>query len=160
MVTMKAMVIFESAYGNTELVARTIAASLEKFGNATLVHAAEARALNIHECDILIIGSPTQLHKASPTVNEWLDGLLYDALQNFPVATFDTRYQMPVWRSGSAAQLIAKRIQKLGAVMITDPESFYVTRDEGNLMPGELERVPVWADHLYKKFIAINPTKR
>jgi flavorubredoxin len=154
METMRGLVIYESAYGNTELVARTIAGSLEKYGQVNVAHAAEARAQNIHDFDLLVIGSPTQLHKASPTVNEWLDGLPFDTLRDYPVATFDTRYHMPVWRSGSAAQLLAKRARRLGAVLIADAESFFVTRTEGNLIPGELERAPVWADNLYKKFLA------
>ena len=156
---MRGLVIYESAYGNTESVARTIAGSLEKHGSITLVHAADARAINVHDSDFLIIGSPTQLHKASPTVNEWLDGLPFDSLRNFPVATFDTRYQMPAWRSGSAARLLAKRVQRLGAILVIPPESFFVTRNEGNLIPGELERAPVWADNLYKKYLDFISTK-
>lgn len=155
---MRGLVIFESAYGNTELVARSIATSLEKYGSITTLHAAEARAININDSAVLIIGSPTQLHKASPTVNEWLDGLLFDSLKNYPVATFDTRYQMPAWRSGSAAQRLAKRARSLGAVLLMDPESFFVTRNEGNLVPGELERASVWADNLYKKYLNYKTT--
>jgi flavodoxin len=157
---MRGFVIYESAYGNTELVACTISKNLEKYGTMTVLHAPDARSKDIYDSDIIIIGSPTQLHKASPTINEWLDGLAWDALKNYPVATFDTRYQMPAWRSGSAAQLIAKRIQKLGAVLLVDPESFFVTRKEGNLLPGELERVSEWVDNLYRKYLEFRSSKR
>jgi flavodoxin len=152
---MKSMVVFESAYGNTEKIARAIAGNLGKYGAVTLAHAAEARAVNLYDFDLLIIGSPTQLKKASPTVGSWLDGISFDGLKDYPVAVFDTRYQLPSWRSGSAAQILAKRLQRLGAILIIDPESFFVTRTEGNLLSGELDRVPTWADSLnihYKSF--------
>jgi flavodoxin len=150
---MRGLIVYESAYGNTELVAQTIAGSLERYGPVVLVHAADARAINVHDFEILIIGSPTQLHKASPTVNDWLDGLLFDSLRGYPVATFDTRYQMPTWRSGSAAQLLAKRARRLGAIMLVSPKSFFVTRKEGDLIPGELDHIPEWVDKLNKKFL-------
>jgi flavodoxin len=157
---MKTMVVFESAYGNTEKVARAIAGNLGKYGAVTLVHAAEARAINLFDFDLLVVGSPTQLKKASRTVGSWLDGISFDGLKDFPVAVFDTRYQLPFWRSGSAAQTLAKRLQRLGAILILDPESFFVTRTEGNLISGELERAPAWADSLITHYKSFKQAKR
>jgi flavodoxin len=157
---MKTMVVFESAYGNTEKIARAIAGSLGKYGAVTLVHAAEARAVNLFDFDFLVVGSPTQLKKASPTVGSWLDGISFDGLKDFPVAVFDTRYQLPSWRSGSAAQILAKRLQRLGAIVIVDPESFFVTRTEGNLISGELERAPTWSESLFSHYKSFKQAKR
>jgi flavodoxin len=157
---MKTMVVFESAYGNTEKIARAIANSLGKYGAVTLVHAAEARAVNLFDFELLVVGSPTQLKKASPTVGSWLDGISFDGLKDYPVAVFDTRYQLPSWRSGSAAQILAKRLQRLGAILIVDPESFFVTRTEGNLISGELERAPTWAESLPSHYKSFKQAKR
>jgi flavodoxin len=150
---MKALVLFESAYGNTERIARAIAEGLENYGQVTLLHTAGARSVNLWEFDLLVIGSPTQFRKASPTMIGWLDGLPYKGLKDYPAAIYDTRYQMPVWRSGSAGRQMDKKIRKLGGILLLEPESFFVNRNAGDLLPGEMERVPAWVDALYRKYL-------
>jgi flavodoxin len=150
---MKALVLFESAYGNTERIARVIAEGLENHGQVTLLHATEAKSVNLWEFDLLVIGSPTQFRKASPTMLGWLDALPYKGLKGYLIAIYDTRYQMPVWRSGSAGSQMGKRVRKLGGVLLLEPESFFVNRNAGDLLPGELERVPAWVDALYREYL-------
>jgi flavodoxin len=156
---MKALVLFESAYGNTERIARAIANRLDDYGQATLLHAAEAGEVGLFEYDLLVIGSPTQFRKASPTMTGWLEGLPYKGLKDGLCAVYDTRYQMPVWKSGSAGRQLAKRVRRLGGVMLLEPESFFVSRDAGNLLPGEIERVSSWVDSLYKNYQDLTQTQ-
>jgi flavodoxin len=150
----KALVLFESAFGNTERIAKAIVRQLEGFGQVTLLHAAEAGSVSLLEFDLLVIGSPTQFRKASPTVTGWLDGLGIESLKGKFCAIYDTRYQMPAWKSGSAGKLLAKRVRRLGGVLLLEPESYFVGRNAGDLLPGEIERVPAWVDGLYQKYVS------
>lgn len=145
---MKSLVLFESAYGNTERIAREIAQHLEEYGVVTLLHATEASSADINVYDLLVIGSPTQYKKASPTMRGWLEGLPYKGLSGFMCAVYDTRYKQPLWRSGSAGKQLGKQVRKLGGVMLLESESFFVSSGAGELLAGELERVSTWVKNL------------
>lgn len=147
---MKSLVLFESAFGNTERIARAIFQNLGKYGEATLMHATEASSAAIDQYDLLVIGSPTQYRKASPTMRGWLEGLPYKGLSGFVCAVYDTRYDQPLWRSGSAGRMLGRQVQKLGGVMLVEPESFFVSSGAGELLPGELERVSTWVNVLHQ----------
>ena len=149
---MKTLVLFESAYGNTERIAREIAQHLEKIGAVTLLHATEASSAAIDEYDLLVIGSPTQYRKASPTMSGWLEGLPYKGLSGYAIAVYDTRYRQPIWRSGSAGRRLGKQVRKSGGVVLLEPESYFVSSGAGELLPGEIERVSTWVENLYQAY--------
>jgi hypothetical protein len=52
------------------------------------------------------------------------------------------------WVPGSAAHGIAKRLSKLGATLVADPESFRVVGTPGPLAAGELDRARQWGEQL------------
>ena len=164
---MKTLVIYDSQFGNTERLAEVIARQL---GADTPVWAADGAAkaaLELGDWDLLIIGAPTQHQTVSPTMRALLQGAPGAALKHAHVAVFDTRYRMTRLLSGSAADWIATRVARAGAVLLVAPESFFVERetpppgeqrrhdhvhdqihDHERLEAGEEERALAWASAL------------
>lgn len=144
--TMKAIVVYESRFGNTARVARAIGAGLEGAGVVRLVEASDPAAFDVTAEDLLIVGGPTEGHGVSPTLRQRLDDLAPGALQGVALATFDTRLNWPGFLSGSAAPGIARTLQAKGAHLVARPESFLVAgAKEPHLVDGETERAGTWA---------------
>lgn len=142
---MKTLVVYESEYGNTERVARTIADALGEHGESRALPVAEVGNLAGQRLDLLVVGAPTQRHGAPVD----MEGLLYriprDALTGVVALAFDTRYDRARWITGSAAMRIGKHLRRLGCLLLAEPESFFVVGEEGPLEPGEEERARAWA---------------
>lgn len=144
---MNALVVYSTKFGNTEQIARAIAAGLGMAGSAEVRAATEMGRLPIG-IDLVVIGGPTQAHGMDPAIKTFLDGLGDDELQGVEAAAFDTRYRIPAILSGSAARRIAKVLARKGARLIAEPESFFVQHSEGPLADGEIERAGRWAGQL------------
>lgn len=165
---MNALVVYESVYGNTRLIAEAIAHGL---GDAAVVPVHEA-ADGVDERDLIVVGGPTHIHglatvrsrqMAAEAVHE--DGEVHvepDAtdepglrawLRDLPskagarAAAFDTRLDRSPWISGVASRGIAKRLRKHGYEVLST-ESFLVEDSEGPLAEGELDRAHRWGDEL------------
>ena len=142
---MKALVVYDSEFGNTEQIANAIAGGLSEHEHVQVMPVEKAGAVKFDEIDLLVVGGPTQNHGLSPNLRAWLDAIPPGALVGVVAAAFDTRYHMPRLLTGSAAKNILSRLQKLGAAIYLPPESFYVDSREGPLTDGELERAERWA---------------
>ena len=57
---MKSMVLYDSVYGNTEKVARAIAAVLAQAGEVEVQPVSAVNAEQLSGLDLLLVGSPTQ----------------------------------------------------------------------------------------------------
>jgi len=150
---MTALVVYDSVYGNTERVARAIAAALE--GEARAV--AAISTADIERCSLLVVGSPTQGGRPTPAVAEFLKKLPAKSVRGKDVAAFDTRVSSA--DSGFAMRLllrvldyaaprIAKAVREKGGHLLAQPEGFLVTGKEGPLKEGEEERSRAWAQTL------------
>ena len=90
---MKAMVIYDSGFGNTVKKAQAIRDGLSNGAdNIELRHVGEVKPEQLQGLDVLIVGSPTQRCRPTPATNEFLDSILNNALQGIRVAGFDTRF--------------------------------------------------------------------
>lgn len=138
---MNALVVYDSEFGNTKMVARVIAAELAKSGKAKAIHVSE-KTIDIKGVDLLVVGSPTQAWKPMPAIQEFLKSL-HD-LNGLKTAAFDTRFKSPKIFTGSAAKIIAKELEKKGAKLVLAPESFFVEGTHGPLRMGEIERAEEW----------------
>jgi hypothetical protein len=166
--TVDAIVVYESMYGNTHAVAQAVA---EGLGGATLLAAHDA-AGQLADTDLLVVGGPTHMHglassrsrKAAaaaaqkdgatplepgagddPGLRQWLHDLP-DGM-HVRAAAFDTRIDKPAALTGSAAHGIARRLRHHGYEVI-DTQSFLVTEAEGPLEDGELDRARAWGTSL------------
>jgi len=143
---MKALIVYDSVYGNTEKIARAIAEAVTPSGEAKALRAGEANPSELASIDLLIIGSPTHGGRPTPAIQDLLSKVTQPSLKGINVAAFDTRSQAKLARVfGNAAGRIARYLTRKGGVLIASPEGFFVTGTKGPLKEGELERAAAWA---------------
>lgn len=155
---MKALIIYDSVFGNTEQIARAIGAALVPHMQVETLRVSTVRPEQLTECQLLIVGSPTRGFRPTEGVTNFLKGLSIVALKGIKVAAFDTRFAISDIKSsfvkilvrvgGYAAKPIADRLKKKGGSLIAPPEGFFVKDIEGPLEEGELERAADWAKQL------------
>lgn len=160
---MNALVVYESAWGNTKAVAEAVAAGLGEHVAVDVTGVEDAPRLTDLQVDLLVVGAPTHAFGLSRRVTredaherggelittgvrDWLDaaGARHVELK---VAAFDTHVKhpnLPGWASHSAA----KKLKHLGCTMLVKPRSFYVDGYEGPLLDGELEGAREWGAEL------------
>jgi flavodoxin len=164
---MKALVAYESMFGNSEKVARAIAEGLGGFGEVTVRDVATSVAGAVpYGVDLLVVGGPTHAFSmsrlstredairqgagqglASRGLREWLEGVAAD-LDGLSFATFDTRVSRVRRLPGSAARSAARQLRRHHGRMIAPPESFFVNDVSGPLDVDELDRARTWGRHL------------
>jgi len=88
----KAIVVYESKYGNTKLVAETIIEGMrEVSGVETALSELKEVDLNqVTGCDALLVGSPNHIGSATRSIRKFIDGLGKLNLEGKPTAVFDT----------------------------------------------------------------------
>ena len=123
---MRTLIVYDSQFGNTEQIARTVG---ERLGSARLIRAEEVGSLANIDCDLLIVAGPTHRHGMSAALRILFESMPRGALKNVPTATFDTRYRMSPFLSGSAAARIASKLKRGGARLVVPPKSFFMKRD-------------------------------
>lgn len=147
---MKALVVYDSVFGNTEKVAQAIAAALQ----TTAVPVGQAALDQLEGLDLLIVGSPTRGFRPTEGASQLLNTLTKNHLSGVGAAAFDTRidlatidssvFRFIVNKGGYAANTIAKALEKKGGRLLASPEGFLVTGEQGPLKDGELERAAAW----------------
>jgi hypothetical protein len=167
---MRALVVYESMFGQTRIVAERIAGGLRYvMDDVDVVRVQDADVVRVLQADLLVVGGPTHVHGMSRPrtrqaalddpaaygaattepgaegigVREWFEGL--PALTG-AAAAFDTRADTSSVLSGRASKAIAKQLRKCGLRLVAAPESFLVTR--GRLKDGELTRADLWGQEL------------
>lgn len=152
---MKALVVYDSQYGNTEQIARAIAGALPSQGDVRVCRVSEVRPEDLSGVRLLIVGSPTQGFRPTAAVSDFLKGLPANALKGVKAAAFDTRMdtkeinsrvlKLFVGMFGYADAVIAKLLKQKGGELTTAGTGFIVKDKEGPLREGELERAAAWA---------------
>jgi flavodoxin len=141
---MKALVLYDTNFGNTKVIAETIVKELWNDTKAIPVSDFDVREIN--GLDLLIVGSPIVGWKPSEKMEAFLATLGKDQLKGIKAATFDTRVK--IFIHGDAAKKISQKLKEAGAEIITDPQAFYVRGKEGPLFEGEKEKTTKWAKTL------------
>jgi flavodoxin I len=138
---MRILVVYDSMYGNTEAIAKAVAAALG--ADARVARAPDADPTALEGLDLLIVGAPTHGGRPMPSVQAFLDAL--PAVQDRRMAVFDTRSPGRIARAfGEASARAAAQLRERGAVVV-GTEGFLVTGKKGPLKEGELERAVAWA---------------
>ena len=156
---MKALVVYDSAFGNTEQVAQKLSDSLSAAYQVRAMRVEDFHVEHLKDLDLLIVGSPTQRFNPTTGTTQFLKALPSSSLRGMDVAAFDTRLRVEEIESngilaffvrifGYAAEPIARRLKSKGGMHTVDPAGFYVEGMEGPLVPGELERVVDWVRQL------------
>lgn len=172
---MKALVVFESMYGNTRAIAEAVAKGIESDGAAdvTVVPVQEADGELVSQADLVVVGGPTHAHgmshattrrAAKDAASKPDSKLRLDPAAGFDgpgvrdwlaglstgaglSAAFDTRLDAPPIFTGRAGPKIARQLQRRRFAAIAEPESFLVTKDT-QLCPGETTRAQDWGSRL------------
>lgn len=170
---MKALIIYESMFGNTHAVADAVAKGLRTGGEAKVVSAAQVGKDDFADVDLLVLGAPTHVHQlpwlssrrsaqkaaesshgsltldpameAEHGMRSILDELPGGADTAMPkkAAAFDTRLSGPVLFTGSAGRTLARSLRRHGYRGAAAPASFLVDRKD-HLLDGEIDRAEAW----------------
>ena len=159
---MKAIVVYESHWGNTAAIARAIAEGIGP--GARALSTAEAAGAALMGVDLIVAGAPL-LGFSLPT-----EGMLQSLATNQPggpapdlahpgmrawlaalpaghghSAAFETRIW---WSPGSAAKAILGKLEQAGYRPAAKAQRFVVKGKYGPLRDGELERAKLWGAEL------------
>ena len=141
---MNALVVYDSVYGNTEEIARSIGGAIN--GDVKVLGAGEVNISELDSFDLIVVGAPTYGGRPTPAMQEFLKKIPDTAIKGTSVATFDTRFTAKwVKVFGFAAGRIARILKRKGGNIITSPEGFFVEGTKGPLKEGEVERAARWA---------------
>ena len=123
----RAIVIFDSRYGNTEKIAKSLETGLKVAGFETLcVNQREVSIDSLREFDLIAVGAPTERITASDYIKEFLRKVMSVDLKDKYGFAFDTRFSFPL--SGSAAKFIEKELKKQHIDIVMPRESAFVVR--------------------------------
>ena len=156
-ISVKALIVYDSFFGNTEQVAQAIGKALGTPEEVQVLRVGSVQPGQLSGLGLLVVGSPTRGFQASPLTSRWMGGIPLNALQGVKVAAFDTRIpweKMPWFLRGMArmfgfaAPAISARLQRKGGTLAAAPEGFYVRDTKGPLADGELERAAAWAKQI------------
>ena len=166
---MRALVVFESMFGNTHTIAQHIAEGIDTVGEATVVSVHDAAPELVAAADLVVIGGPTHVHGMSSErsrdgaieqadedddleldpdalgdgLRDWFERLAGDAGAGRLAAAFDTRVHASPLLTGQASKGIVKRLRKHGFELLVDGESFFVDKSN-HLEPAEADRATAW----------------
>ena len=97
---MKTLIIYESFFGNTEQIAKTIGEGLGTAAEVEIINVEDVKPEKLKEADLLIVGSPTRAFRPSPGTNKFLKNIPANSLRGKKAAAFDTRISMEDTKSG------------------------------------------------------------
>ena len=164
---MRALVIYESMYGSTHVIADNIADGLRAAYEVTVVPVGEATPELVAAADLVVAGAPTHLRGLSsarsrrmaaqaaakngselrmdpdaggPGMQDWLKELGHrDGL----AAAFDTRVNGIALLTGRASRPIARLLRRHGYRLVAAPEGFLVC-SHGTLLEGQASWARRW----------------
>jgi hypothetical protein len=170
----RALVVYESMYGNTQRIAQAIADGLSTHLKVGVVEVGTAPQHLPPDVGLLVVGGPTHafgmsrpesrqsaakrgptpLVSQGPGVREWLNALVLEPSQ-LVAATFCTKVGKPRFFWGSAARR-ERRLLRYRGVPVVDAKSFFVgfKPPENALLEGEEARAQLWGDKLGEDFVA------
>ncbi len=180
---MKAVIIYESMYGNTLAIAEAIARGFGRNETVAVIPVGHALPEVLDGADLVVVGGPTHVHGMSRAatrkgaaqaaakpgseltlvpgaegagLREWFATL---GPQSGAAAAFDTRLEGVGVLTGRASRAIARLLRQHGFSLVTAPESFLVTG--GNkLRAREEDRAYEWGRLLSSKVLAAKLSAR
>ncbi len=176
---MRALIVYESMFGNTHEIAEHIAAGLRPSLEVTVDSVDEATKAAIADVELLVVGGPTHVHGMTSSfsrrsaaeqaeadedleldpaadnegLRDWLKAL--PKRQDRPAAAFDTRMDASAAVTGRASKRIARQLKHHGCELIAEPESFLVDK-ENHLLDDELSRAQEWGESLAARFAKLS----
>lgn len=152
---MNAMIVYDSVFGNTKLIAEALVKSLEEASYEVGIFSSKDAPQAIAQgVKLAAFGSPTRAFRPTADILSYLKALPDGSFTGCGVLAFDTRIYLPsissrifrwfIHRMGYAAPVLARQLEKKGAHLLLPPEGFNVEGKEGPLRDGEVQRVNQW----------------
>jgi hypothetical protein len=162
---MKAVVVYESLWGNTAAIARAIAEGIGP--EARALSTAEASGTAIADADLIVAGAPVLAFRlpsdtireslaanpgkaptppdlSHPSMRSWLAAL---TAGHGRAAAFETRMR---WSPGGSTAAIVRGLERTGYRPLARARRFIVKGMYGPLREGELDRARRWGAELAK----------
>jgi len=136
--TRKAIVIYDTQFGNTEKIAKALASGIK--GQGVQVDCVKVDVVDVNklaEYDLLAIGGPTLAFGMSKPMKDLLGKLEGIELRGKKAFAFDTKVRFAF--SGSAAKGIEGKLKGLGMSIVRPCSSAIVKGKEGPLEEGAEE---------------------
>jgi hypothetical protein len=162
---MRALVVFESVFGDARTIAQAIANGLSAHVPVDVVAATEAPAEIGPDVRLLVVGGPNhalsmprqstregavktygaQIVDTTRGLKEWLNDVRVGGSGTL-AAAFDTRSDHPklIVKMDHAARTEEKLLRALGLTIIAPAEHFFVSDAKGPLVDGEEDRARRW----------------
>ncbi|HET8617187.1 MAG TPA: flavodoxin domain-containing protein [Actinomycetales bacterium] len=173
---MRALVVYESMFGNTKRVAEAIGRGLSTHVVTEVVEVGAAPETITEDVDLVVVGGPTHAfglssprtrdaaaaQSTTPVVSqdkgvrEWA-ACLHPHADRLLVATFDTHVDKE-WLPGAASKRLEKMLRSMGMRSIAAPTSFYVHDTSGPLLGGEIERAELLGRRLGEELLSRHPS--
>jgi menaquinone-dependent protoporphyrinogen IX oxidase len=153
---MKTLVVYDTLFGNTGLLARVIA---NRLPNVTLVHVDSLTPEHIATAELIFLGSPSRGYNATKKLRQAIEALPKNALKEKSAAVFETRLKvakhMPrilrylLQNTGWGDAKLDTVVLRKGAKLISPLGLFYVSTQEGPLKEGETDKAALWAKQIH-----------
>ena len=176
---MRALVIYESMFGNTKAIALAVADGIRQTAEVETFEVSEAPTALPPDIELLVVGGPTHAHGMTNAntrhtateragirvvsrgagIREWLDALV-PGRSHLRAAAFDTRIKGPELIWGSAAKGATRRLRALDLTVLP-PASFVIGGPGGEpfdrVSGDELLRATAWGAGLAAAIGAATP---
>lgn len=162
----RALVVFESMFGNTQRLAEAVAERLSLAGYDVTITAvtAEDAPTGPLDADLVVVGAPTHAfslsrpttraeavrqgaapERAATGLREWLDRVAPAPGYVVPLVAFDTRMKKSLLPKAAGPRAV-RLARKRGFAVPLAPAAFLVAEAAGPLLDGELVCARAWAD--------------
>ncbi len=167
MKTLRALVVYESMFGNTEQVAVAVARGLRLEGVDTALLEVGSAPRALDDLDLLVVGGPTHAFsmsrastrhdavakgapeaRAETGLREWLASVRLEPGAGPQVVAFDTRATKVRWLPQAAGPAATRAAHRRGLATVARPMGFLVEDITGPLADHELERAVAWGRDL------------
>lgn len=159
---MRAMIVYDTYFGNTKKVAEIIKGSFGGQMEVELVNVIEGIPTIPSDLDLLIVGFPTRAFRPTASVVKFLKKIPVKVAKGLKAASFDTRIAIEKVKNsrilpffmktfGYASEKIARKLKKKGCTTIIYLAGFFVDDAEGPLSENEEARIIAWAEEIFDK---------
>jgi hypothetical protein len=162
--SIRALVVYESMFGNTERVAHAVAAGLALEDVVTTVcDVSGPLSVDVRDIDLLVVGAPTHAFSlsrpstrqeavkqgareeaAEDGLREWIGRLPGHGWRAPLAAAFDTRVTKVRYLPASASRRASHLLAQHGCRMVGSPAGFLVRDVPGPLESREVDRAISW----------------
>jgi len=136
---MKGLVVYDTVYGNTKMIAEAIAEQIREEGHEAIVQSAKDGLPDKLDADFAFLGSPTRMATMTGPAKKFAKNLGKSAWGDRPLFLFDTIMQGVLENKGKWGGTAAEKLNELAKDLGLNPHS-PVIHATVTAMKGPLEK--------------------